>query len=317
MRIHVDTWDPGYGSALSGEDGGSRSDARVDIGVETREWTPITPVPSSEARLIRLVDGVRRIDARLWVDALDEPGPPALGVAASYAAGVVTCDLTAGSADVTVALVERGLFSANPLPVLASRGATYRSFAVGRDDPSELDAALQARLRELEIRAATEAGGGHDLLIVDGPLRGRTSLSRVLGYIKTHRAQYLPPSVLGVVGALAGGQRTPIFRLGSSWERLTWYVKLPGGGASPWAGVVRVECPPDLDVAEAVSLADLSAVTLPRLASNAYKDPRAPQNLLPIGGLERRLRSLLGDARLLLRSLRAATEGTMEPTPNV
>jgi hypothetical protein len=47
-------------------------------------------------------------------------------------------------------------------------------------------------------------------------------------------------------------------------------------------------------------------VTLPRFASVPYKDPRAPQNLVPIAGLERRLRSLLGDARLLQRSLARA-----------
>ena len=47
-------------------------------------------------------------------------------------------------------------------------------------------------------------------------------------------------------------------------------------------------------------------MTLPRFASRAYKDPRAPQNLTPIAGLERRLRGLLGDPRLLHRSLTSA-----------
>ncbi|HEY6595179.1 MAG TPA: hypothetical protein VI011_13965, partial [Asanoa sp.] len=57
---------------------------------------------------------------------------------------------------------------------------------------------------------------------------------------------------------------------------------------------------------EAIGLADLSLVTLPRFASTPYKDPRAPQNLIPIAGLERRLRSLLGDARFLHRALTLA-----------
>jgi hypothetical protein len=46
---------------------------------------------------------------------------------------------------------------------------------------------------------------------------------------------------------------------------------------------------------------------LPRFASSAYKDPRAPQNLVPIAGLERRLRGLLGDTRVLHRALTQAT----------
>jgi hypothetical protein len=42
------------------------------------------------------------------------------------------------------------------------------------------------------------------------------------------------------------------------------------------------------------------------LAGVEYKDPRAPQNLVPIGGLEKLLRHRLGDTRLLYRALRAA-----------
>jgi len=45
---------------------------------------------------------------------------------------------------------------------------------------------------------------------------------------------------------------------------------------------------------------------LPPLASVPHKDPRAPQNLVPIGGLERELRHRLGDQHVLYRALRAA-----------
>ncbi|MEV6523987.1 DNA double-strand break repair nuclease NurA [Longispora sp. NPDC051575] len=304
MRMHVDTWDPGYGTSLSGDDR-APSKTEVETDLEMSDWRPVTPGTVAEARLIRLVDGVRRIDARVWLDS-GEPGPPSLGVAASYAAGVVTCDLAAGSATLDAPLVERALFTAERVAAMPVRGATYISVPVGSDDPAKLDAGIQSKLRELEIRVAQQAGDDHDLLIVDGPLQGRSTLPRVLGYIKTHRAQYLPPSHTSVVNVLDSGQRTPIFRLGSPFPRLSWYVQLPGGDGAPWAGVVRVECPAELSLAEAVALADLSAVTLPRLASSPYKDPRAPQNLLPIGGLERRLRALLGDARLLHRSLRLA-----------
>jgi hypothetical protein len=53
-------------------------------------------------------------------------------------------------------------------------------------------------------------------------------------------------------------------------------------------------------------LADCSARSLPRFASAAHKDARAPQNLYPIAGLERALRARLGDQGLLLRALRSA-----------
>ena len=44
---------------------------------------------------------------------------------------------------------------------------------------------------------------------------------------------------------------------------------------------------------------------LPGFASAAHKDPRAPQNLYPIAGLERELRRRLGNPLLLFRALRA------------
>jgi hypothetical protein len=68
-----------------------------------------------------------------------------------------------------------------------------------------------------------------------------------------------------------------------------------------------VECSADLAKSEAIGLADLATTTLPRFASSPYKDPRAPQNLTPIAALERRLRGMLGDQRLLMRGLSAAT----------
>jgi hypothetical protein len=74
----------------------------------------------------------------------------------------------------------------------------------------------------------------------------------------------------------------------------------------PWSGIVRLECSADLPVAEVTRLGDLTTRLLPPLASVPYKDPRAPQNLVPIGGLERELRHRLGDQHVLYRALRAA-----------
>ncbi len=328
MRLHVDTWDPGYGAALAAEDGvaGGRprrpTEATVDVGVERAEaaWEPLAPGPAVRAPgVVHFVDGVRRVDARLWIDDPDVGGPPMLGLCASYAAGAVTCDLGAGSADVTVVEVERAVFTSKPAPppLGAHDRIEYPPVVLSSADPTVLDQGLQAKLRDLEITVAAKARdasapggrttGPDDLLVVDGPLRGRTGLARTLGYVKTHQTRYLPPALDAVVSRLGPGQRTPVFRLGTSWHRLTWYLRLPvAPDAAPWSGVVRVECAPELPVARAVTLADVSAVTLPRFASRPFKDPRAPQNLVPIGGLERRLRALLGDARLLHRCLRLA-----------
>jgi hypothetical protein len=97
-----------------------------------------------------------------------------------------------------------------------------------------------------------------------------------------------------------------VFRIGSTWARHTWYLRLPCAPGAPWAGVVRVECSADLPAAEAVALASTSQVTLVRFASTEYKDSRAPQNLYPIAGLERALRRRLGEPAVLYRALRRA-----------
>ena len=111
------------------------------------------------------------------------------------------------------------------------------------------------------------------------------------------------------MGKLAPGQRTPVFLMGTSWDRHSWYLRLPCAPGAPWAGIVRVECAADLPRSEVIRLADLSQACLGRFASAPYKDSRAPQNLYPIGGLEHELRHRLGDQRLLYRALSQAAHG--------
>ena len=51
----------------------------------------------------------------------------------------------------------------------------------------------------------------------------------------------------------------------------------------------------------AARLADQSARILPLLASSPVRDPRSPQNLVPVGALERALTHRLGDRRWVSR----------------
>jgi hypothetical protein len=320
-RLFVDAWDPSYGASFEGAGGAdgpvTPSTAQVDTDVEVpaARWQPVDPAPTARCPdVVLLVDGVRRIDAGLWT--AEDDGSSFAGLAASYAAGVVRCDLARGIAELAGARVERGLFTASPSAddvVAGSVRYTVRRIA-GTGEASKLPVAIQPPLTALEIEVSGEArAAGHDgtdLLVVDGPLRNRRQLPRTIGYVKTQQSQYLPAALGQVVTRLRPGQRTPVFALGTAWGGWSWYLRLPGGGGAPWAAIVRLECSPDLSAQEAIGLAEESQVTLPRFASSAYKDPRAPQNLVPIAGLERRLRSLLGDARLLHRALTAATART-------
>ena len=235
---------------------------------------------------------------------MDEAGTAHPTLAASYAAGVVRCDLRAGVADVVATRFARSLLTSAPqAPSVGTEPARYRGARVDGTEHRHLERGLRALLSGLEAAVSDETRAEDDLLVADGRLRGRRSLPRAIGYIKTHSRSYLSADLTRVVTGLRAGQRTPVFGLSNLYS---WYLRLPGPGGSPWAGVVRIECTGELTAQEAIALADRSAVTLPRFASSPYKDPRAPQNLVPIAGLERRLRTLLGDPRLLHRTLATA-----------
>jgi hypothetical protein len=314
--VFVDAWDPSYGSSFEGaaaEGPSSPSSAQVDTDVEVpaAEWAPIDVSTSVQAPdVVLLVDGVRRNDAGLWT--AEDDGTSYAGLAASYAAGVVRCDLRRGAAELVGARVGRGLFTASPSAGDMQAGSIrYEIHRIsGSGEASKLPAAVQGPLTALEIdisAAARDSGSdGTDLLVVDGPLRNRRQLPRTIGYVKTQQKQYLPAALTGVVTSLRPTQRTPVFHLGTVWGGWSWYLRLPGASGAPWSGIVRVECSPDLTADQAIELADISSATLPRFASSAYKDPRAPQNLVPIAGLERRLRGMLGDPRVLHRALTLA-----------
>ncbi len=316
-RMFVDAWDPSYGASFEGDGGDgptSASSAQVDTDVEVpaAEWAPIDVARGVRCPdVVLLVDGVRRNDAGLWTE--EEDGNSYAGLAASYAAGVVRCDLRNGVAELAGARVARGLFTASPSAGDVVAGSVrYEVHRVnGTGEASKLPAAVQGPLTALEIEVSAAArdhgSDGADLLVVDGPLRNRRQLPRTIGYVKTQQKQYLSAQLTQVVTSLRAGQRTPVFHLGTVWGGWSWYLRLPGTSGAPWAGIVRLECSPDLTVQQAIELAELSGATLPRFASSAYKDPRAPQNLVPIAGLERRLRGLLGDARVLHRALSIAT----------
>ncbi|WP_248831002.1 hypothetical protein [Frankia sp. Mgl5] len=333
MRFSVDAWDPGYGTSL-GEEELVESSAPVVLDVEVPEsaWAPRDPAPgTAPPGAVLFVDGVRRVEARAWIHDSVPPGEQATSalpaLCASYASGVVCC--CAAGAHLAVATVRRGTFTAAAhAGDVRTTAGDYPVRRTRATDPVGLSLALQRALGELEVESAAAAraqlgdhptgghhtadpagddpAGGTDLLVVDGPLRGRQHLPRTLGFVKTHQSAYLPPRQHAMVGTLGPGQRTPVFLMGTSWDRHSWYLRLPGGPGAPWAGVVRVECGADMSAAEAIALADQSQVTLRRFASTEFKDARAPQNLYPIAGLERALRRRMGDPQLLYRALRRA-----------
>jgi hypothetical protein len=318
MRFAVETWAPDYGASVDGA-GLSDSDAEVDLAVERdpAAWAPVQLRAGVEAAAcVLFVDGVQRIDARIWVTSDDDHGPAGeptgerthQGVCASWAAGVVRCH---ERARVVVTEVRRGVFcSGVSVESIVTRHGDYRPCAVPETAGDAVGQALGRARGDLEGRVAVEAmaaaEGRAQLLVVDGPLGDRRHIPGAVGYVKTHHVSYLPTALQPIVTGLGSGERTPLFAIGDRRFRYSWYLRLPGAAAHPWWGIVRCEASGDLTRAEAVGLADGVTATLPRFASQPHNDPRAPQNLHPIAGLERELRHRLGHPAVMDRALRQA-----------
>lgn len=324
--LAIEGWSPEFGSPVEMEREevpAEQVDAAVEIAED--EWRPMGATEGVRIPTrVYFVDGVRRIEARIWMTEEDESR---LGICASYAAGVVRCGRRA---EIVAAEVRRGFFGRAGVPDLVTRAGAFAACPVADDDLPQLINGLQERMGRLEVEVAggwktsrspvgsARAGLGADsnganrplhsaaLMVMDGPLRGRQRIPGAIGYVKSHRVQYLSAGPRAVVARLAPRQRTPIFLIQTKFTRYSWYLRLTEGTGHPWAGIVRCEAWPDTELERIRKIADATAAVLPRFASEPHKDDRAPQNLYPIAGLERELRRRLGDPGLMYRALQRA-----------
>lgn len=299
MRFTVEAWDSDYGAPTAPELEDASENVDPSVEVRPEDWRPLLP-EAEPVEDILFVDGVRRVDATLWID--QPPDFPSFSLAATYAAGVVRCN---GVATIQSTAVERGLFTSAAASDVETSVGTYEVKATKGTTPEELWLGIQQRMGSLEAAVTREAGEA-ELLVVDGPLSHARDLENAVGYIKTQKVQYLPLELRQVLTALPAGYRTPLFLTTTSWSRYSWYLRL-ANHAGPAGGLVRCEIDADATPAEAAKIATRVSATLPRFASARHKDPRAPQNLYPIGGLERELRHRLGDKELSMRALRRAS----------
>jgi hypothetical protein len=315
MRFAVDPWDPSYGTSSETDPDGAEAAPEVDVDIEKvgESWSPILPDPSVTATggTVVFIDGVRRVDARIWVS--PSTSEPVAGVCASWAAGAVECQ-PGRPPTIIETEVGRTLAAAVPeglLESLETPRATYLPASAQAETPEALWIAVQEQMGRAERRISEAAAFGRDdgaLVVLDGTLRGRDHLAGVVAMVKSHQVRYLQGRQALTLGFLTSGQRTPVFKILGAFDRYSWYVRLPTESAEgvPFAGVVRCEVSSTTELADVVRRADHVTIELQRYASEPHKDRRAPQNLYPIAGLERDLRHRLGDVAVLYRSLRLA-----------
>ncbi len=283
--------------------------ARADPFVESEDWSvprlPAAPPPPE----VWFVDGVRRVDLRLVAD---DGERRAQGLFGSYAVGSVRSGTRASFDEHRVcrAVVVTGGLVAETVEVAVGRGRVrFDPASAGGTDPNAALQRLQDLMREEERYLASRlvlAGAG--LVLLDGPLRlGQEPEVPAVGVVKRFARRYLEPEQEALLGALGPGERTPVFGLLDQQGRLrgfSWYTRI-AVLRGPWhdhAGIARCEVRASLGDAAAFDLADRVTALLPRFAGRAW-DPRTPQNLVPVGGLESWLRHRMGDRAMIRRAL--------------
>jgi hypothetical protein len=307
LKLRADPWMPDFGMGFQASL--EEPTRRADPFVETTDWSrPLTP-PRAEPRCVWFVDGVRRVEVRLIAES---DARRVSGLFGSFAVGAVRCEARAEFASEAVA---RAIITGGGIvpdrvevPCGAARLA-FEAATVPGEEPDRPLVRLQDLMREREGALAAEiAGGGTELVVVDGPLTLRDPVrAPVVGVIKRFARRYLEEEHERLLSSLEAGDRTPVFGLelpDQAVERYAWYMRLVALRV-PWhdhAGVVRCEVPAAIGVDAAVALADAVTALLPSFAGRPT-DPRAPQNLAPVGGLETWLRHRMGHAGIVRRAV--------------
>jgi hypothetical protein len=307
-RLGIEPFDVGYGAAFAVDDESPFAE-ECEVVEDGGELTAHDPAPRPAPDAVAFVDGTRRVDARL--SRTDAAGT-VTGVAGSIAAGAVVRPAGGPLRFEHVAVRRYAICGGGHRVELPPQpgGWSWEPDSVAADGYDAVEQRLQRHMRAAEVAIAERLCAAGMLTVLDGPLTMVRSGwdTPVVGYVKTHLCPKLAPDAWARVPTIGVGQRTSTFAMRDLYAA---YLRVgdPGPWSSPWGGIVRLEVPAGTGLERAVAAIDAAAAWLPRFASPAHRDPRAPVNLQPVAGLEAHLRHLQGDAGLAQRAVRAAVVG--------
>lgn len=298
-----------------------QSASEVDATVEEADWSKFCKhrqEPDLPQRLV-FIDGRRRIDAALVGGSGNTVN---YGVFGTIAVGAVVVDRTSHTATCENLTIRRVLgFGGNreapkthiPCPFGSGAELVYEPTKPYLENNPEIRKNLvqNAMLKAEATLASQQYATQPDTLVIRDGRLPYNSPTFTLGYVKTMHKNYLSEKHAALLWELKPGERSPIFLI-KEQNRPNWSWYLKSGnfqtnsqrfGYHDLHGVVRLELSNENPLETAVHIADQSTYLIPEYASHPYKDPRAPQNLTPVGGLERELGRHMGDANLIKRRL--------------
>ena len=317
-NFRLEPWSTDYQPPIDIEELSS-SESEVDPNVEEVDWSNFCKTrvqPELPQRLI-FIDGRRRMDAALVGGSGNTIN---YGVFGTIAVGAVIVDRITYTANCTNFYIGRILGfgggqeapeTSIPCPFGSGAELVYKPVKPYIENNPEIrknlvqNAMLKAEATLAEQQYAMQP---NTLVIRDGRLP-YNSPSFAVGYVKTMHKNYLSEKYASVLWELQPGERTPIFLIKEkNRPHWSWYLKSGNPqvysnklGYHDLHGIVRLELSSDIPLETAQKIADQTTYLIPEYSSHPYKYPRAPQNLTPVGALERELGRHMGNANLIKR----------------
>jgi hypothetical protein len=327
-NIRLEPWNIGYDAPVSinPEEIPTSDKVNTEFEFSNSEWQPIRSAIAPELpNQILFIDGRLRIDANFLGRRDDEI---LYGAFATISVGAVLVDRSIKKAKCVATEVTRIIALGGnltppvteiPCPVSGRGDLKYdRCLTNETNQPDTPSQIVQTAMLEEESRIANalslnkEIITGNALIVRDGPLLYYQTPYETIGYVKTMGKAYLKGDNAKVLRSLKVGERTPIFRISNSnGSKLSWYLRSGSQdlnykklGYHDLHGIIRIDLDGGLGLVRAKEIADQSTYLIPQYASHPTRDPRAPQNLTPVGALEKELGRRMGSRELIARRLR-------------
>ncbi|OIP69151.1 MAG: hypothetical protein AUK48_14950 [Oscillatoriales cyanobacterium CG2_30_44_21] len=329
-NIRLEPWNIGYDAPVSinPEEIPTSDKVNTEFEFSNSEWQPIRRAIAPELpSQILFIDGRLRIDANFLGRRNDEI---LYGAFATISVGAVLVDRAINRAKCVATEVTRIIALGGnltppvteiPCPVSGRGDLRYdRCLTASTNQPDTPSQIVQSAMLDEELRIANalslnkEIVTSHALIVRDGPLLYRVYQTpyETIGYVKTMGKAYLKGDNAKVLRSLKVGERTPIFRISNTnGSNLSWYLRSGSQdlnykklGYHDLHGIIRIDLDGGLDLVRAKEIADQSTYLIPQYASHPTRDPRAPQNLTPVGALEKELGRRMGSRELIARRLR-------------
>ena len=316
FNYRIEPWGNDYEPPIQIDDDVSLSESDIDPVVETEEWECfVSTGPRSLPRHLVFTDGCRRIDAPLVGG---DGNTVCYGVFGTISVGAVVVDRSVPQADCTQIAVRRVLgfggeqeaqLTRIPCPLGSKTELVYEPVEPSKGNTPDVRGLIvqNAMLAQEEDLIVQQVADRMDTLVIRDGRLSYNSPHFVLGYVKTMHKSYLSEKYAALLWRLSPGERSPIFLIKEkNRPRFSWYLKSGDCHSSQVGyqalhGIVRLEISSEAPLETVQEIANQTTHLIPQYASHPSRDPRAPQNLIPVGALEKELGRQMGDAALIKR----------------